>query len=178
MSFKLTKAINEVIESKQFKEEISKEIVLDIKRNARTGNIIDSNGDISPMDPLRPSSIKNRSKLREYGNATGRPYADQKSNLTMSGQLIDSIKYVIGSNWIKVFASGERMPYIKKDGSRSKSEPISNDDLYRIHHYGGLNLPARPVIGLRSFMRMRIIVKTREYLRRSFNKSFKVKNGS
>jgi hypothetical protein len=175
---KIARSVNDVISSKKFKDDIGKKVVQDIQRNARSGNTIDNKGDVSGMTPLETSTIRNRASLREAGNATGRPYADQKSNLTISGQLINSIKYVIGSNFIKIFASGDRTPYKNKDGTNSKADPINNEDLMRIHHYGGLNLPPRPVIGLRKFMKLRILVKTREYLRRSFEKSFKVKNGS
>lgn len=163
--------LNQVLTDKGFKKEVAQEVVFDIQRNARSGNeLVD--GKVNPMTPLESkTTIPHRKYLREAGNATARPYSDEFSNLSVSGQLIDSVKYEIDSDGITIFADDTvRDRYITKKGTPSKAKPITNAELASIHHKGDAsnNLPARPFIGLRDGMRIRILVKMREYIRRKF----------
>jgi phage gpG-like protein len=171
---KLRKSVEDklrsVVNNLDFKKEVGTEIVKDIQRNARSGNTI-QNGRSVPMEPLQPNTtVPHRTYLREAGNATARPYRDEFSNLSMSGQLIDSVKFEVIEDGVKIFADGQRDRYVTKSGKPSKARPISNAELASIHQKGdpGNNLPARPFIGLRDEMRLRILTKIREFIRRKF----------
>jgi phage gpG-like protein len=180
----IKKKIKDKIEAavdKSFRKEMAEEIVEDIQINTRRGYGI-KDGKRIELAPLKhPSTTEHRHYLERGGNATARPYATDFSNLSMSGQLVDSVGYELDSDGsIVIEAKGFRKPYRKLDGSPSKAEPISNEELSRIHHKGNAanNLPARPFIGLRDEMKRRIIIKLRERIRRGLEVIFNVKKGS
>jgi hypothetical protein len=167
----IKKRMLQVTESREFLSEVGQEIVADIKFHAKAGRgIVD--GVAVEFEPLSSKTIESRKELREAGNATARPYNDYLSNLSMSGQLINSVKYSVIGNTIEVFASGQRQPYILKDGTRSSARIPTNEQLSKKHHDGAVGLPRRPFIGVRKEMRIRIIAKIREFIRRSLRPVF------
>jgi phage gpG-like protein len=169
LGYQIRSEINKVIQDQGFMNEIGQEIVDDIKLNTRRGMGIKNNKSY-PLAPLETSTIKTRDYLRRGGNARARPYADEFSNLSVSGQLIEALKYSIGKSGelIVEVANTLRKPYKTLKGRDIKSEPITNAELSKIHHAGvpTNNLPARPFIGLRYEMFDRIVIKLRERLRR------------
>jgi phage gpG-like protein len=175
----IKKRIEKAIDS-EFKKEIGQEVTEDIKINTRRGyGILD--GKRIELAPLKdPETILHRKYLEKGNNNTARPYITDLSNLSMSGQLIDSVDFKLKGDDIVIEASGERRPYRKLDGSPSKAEPISNKELSKIHHKGdaGNNLPPRPFIGFRDELKRRILIKLRERIRRSLEVVFNVKRGS
>lgn len=164
-----------------FRKEVALEVAEDIKINARRGYGIKDGKRISLAPLKHPETTDHRRYLEKAGNATARPYATDFSNLSMSGQLIDSIEGKLDSDGsINIGATGNREAYVKMDGSNSEADLLTNEELYKIHHYGDAssNLPARPIIGLREEMKARIVVKLREAIRRGLQTVFNVKKGS
>jgi phage gpG-like protein len=161
---------------KSLLKEIGQEIVTDIQVNARRGYGIKDGKQIK-LDPLADSTIKHREYLDRAGNAKARPFKDDFSNLSVSGQLIDSVNYEVNGNSIEIGASGTREPYRKLNWMPSLAERPTNKELSQIHHRGNpaKNLPARPFIGLRSEMMARIIIKIRERIRRELETVFNIR---
>jgi phage gpG-like protein len=157
-------------------KEIGQEVVQDIQINARRGYGVKDGKQIK-LDPLKDSTIKHRDYLDRAGNATARPFKDDFSNLSVSGQLIDSVKYEVKDGSIEIGASGTREPYKKLNGTLSEAKIPTNEQLSKIHHRGNPanNLPTRPFIGLRSEMMARIIIKIRERIRQELEVVFKIK---
>lgn len=166
---KLEKAIDEP----KFLHEVGSLVVSDIKRNAKSGYTIEKDGRTKRMEHLAQSTIEERERLRRAGNATAIPYRDNLSNLSMSGQLIDSIDYEVDGTKIKIEASGERTPY--RDLAGKNHQPIgygqetNNRDLLDKHQKGdpSQNLPARPIIGVRLQIIQRINIMFKEAVRRN-----------
>jgi hypothetical protein len=163
----IRREINRVIDV-DFKQEVGEEIVEDIKINARRGRGV-VNGLSVKLPPLASSTIKHREYLKRAGNATAKPYSNRFSNLSMSGQLIDSIGYIIGSGGEIIIQAIKnlRVPYRTLSGRRQNTRPITNNELLLIHQHGNTahNLPARPILGIRNELFKRIIIKLRYRLR-------------
>lgn len=77
---------------------------------------------------LTRKTIASRKRMSRY-NKTHADYSNRRSNLTFSGQLIDSIKgYVrVSKSAIELIPRGRRKPYRLKSGKRSKSRPLNVD---------------------------------------------------
>jgi hypothetical protein len=160
------------IDDSKFLNEVGQMVVGDIKRNAKSGFTIEKDGTTKRMEPLTNVTIEKREWLRRAGNAKAKPYRDNFSNLSMSGQLIDSIDYKIDGNKIEIDAHGERQPY--KTLAGQVHFPIGpdnerlNKDLLDKHQKGDpeINLPARRIVGLRRQIINRINIMFKEAVRR------------
>lgn len=77
--------------------------------------------------PLKPSTIKNREYLAKY-NSTHSAYSPSKSNLTLTGELLDSVqtsKVFKGS--VTVEPKGTHKPYKTKTG---KGKSVENAKIF------------------------------------------------
>lgn len=164
--------LDSAVDEKKFLSEVGQMIVFDIKRNARSGNTIEKDGTTKKMEPLAESSIARREWLRREGNAKAVPYRDNLSNLSMSGQLIDSIDYELKGNIIEIDAYGQRQPYRELSGQSmlpiGRDTETTNHDLLEKHQNGDplINLPARRIVGLRRQIIDRINIMYKEHVRR------------
>jgi len=77
---------------------------------------------------ITEETIDRRKKMSQY-NKTHGDYSPRRSNLTFSGQLIDSIKAYVrtSKDVIELIPTGRRKPYILKSGKRSKSKSLNTD---------------------------------------------------
>jgi hypothetical protein len=76
---------------------------------------------------LEKSTVKQREYLESFGNNTGKNYGTAKSNLTMSGQLIESLTFEPVKGGVRIFVPDTlRTPY--KTGGKG-SKPITNAEL-------------------------------------------------
>lgn len=77
---------------------------------------------------LSGRTIERRRRMAEY-NTTHSDYSSSRSNLTFSGQLINSIKAFIRrtKGVIELIPTGRRKPYKLKSGRLSKSRPLNRD---------------------------------------------------
>ena len=146
------------IQSEGLLKDIGEFLVKNIKGSARTGKETESQ---KGFDDLEKSTIKNRDYLSRY-NKTSSFYRRDKSNLTFSGQLLDSLKYKtnLRKGTVTVAPSGTRSPYRRKDGKAIKGQANTNTEVAR--HVSG----SRPFMGTSKEMKQSILVLVRRELRR------------
>jgi len=118
------KVLRAGIENDEALTELGDVVKKNIVGNARTGK--DSNG--NPLKPLSKSWIDRKSQLAK-ANTPSAFYRKNKSNLTFTGQLLDSFTFrVVKSKLLlEFFFSGMRKPYrgLKKealDGAKTNKE--------------------------------------------------------
>lgn len=147
-----SKSFNKVLEvalNKDTMDEVGKELVTMTKKNLKQGIITDGNV-VGKLPPLSPDWIARRKVLAMH-NQTAPWFKPAKSNITLTGQLIESVKYDTWKNVVKIdFSNESRVPYTNKNGSKGKS--ISNKKLagFLAERHGSL-------IGLTEPMRNRVI---------------------
>jgi hypothetical protein len=101
--------------------------------------------------PLAESTIRNRERLA-MANPTHPAFQASKSNLTLTGQLVSSLKIQVKRSEmaIRIFASGVHKRYKNLSGrvSRKKkgSKNTTNDELALWHSQGSGNLPKRSLL--------------------------------
>jgi hypothetical protein len=114
--------------------QIGNEVIKDIQRETRSRRGFKSKEEArvfgskrTKLPDLAESTIENRRSIarREQTQAT---YSDKRSNLTLTGQLLDSLKMFISRGVLKIRPDGKRRPYKTIKKSRAKRPP-SNDEL-------------------------------------------------
>jgi len=112
--------------SKQYSTYLKKKL----RNVVRTGNIAGKiekyyreSSRVRKFSKLTKSTKVNRGKMARY-NKTHKKYSRNRSNLTFSGQLIDSIKAFIkiSKSAIELVPTGKRKPYTLKSGKPSKTK--------------------------------------------------------
>lgn len=143
--------------SPELMQDIGEDIHRLTTKNLKRGIITD--GEVTgTVDPLSKEWIKRRKKLATV-NETASWFAPAKSNLTFTGQLIESLSFKTQGTIVRIFFSNnKRVPYTNLNGTQGKS--ISNKKLseYLAERYGSL-------IGLTDPMRKRVIRKVEKRLR-------------
>lgn len=158
----ISSKFDRIANSKQMKEQIGELIISDIQKQTRAGNSIP---DGSKFPGLKPSTVKMRDKLSDT-NQTGEAFSVRRSNLTLSGQLLLSLKAKLLNKAVEVEPSGIHRPYRyqRKDGSFSTvGRPIQNKLLSKFVADQG-----RDFIGVRDQVRNRIGLLVRQQVRREF----------
>jgi hypothetical protein len=84
-----------------------------------------SGGKYRSIKSLAESTINQRRRMARY-NKTSELFSPEKSNLTFTGQLIESVKTLaikVTQRMVVVGPEGKRKPYKNKDGSNVGSSP-------------------------------------------------------
>jgi hypothetical protein len=145
------------LESDAWKDEAAALAIKKIKGETRLRRFIE---DGSNQPPLSPSWIERRGELAKV-NPTGVSYGTAKSNLTLTGQLLESLKRIPSRFSVIIQAMGDRQPYRNKDGSTAKSTP-SNSQLAKYLAERG-----RFFIGFDQKLKDQIKKKIKEHIRRN-----------
>lgn len=126
----------DVLRNKAFQDEIAQSVIKDIQGVTRSGRSVVTN---QRFPKLSESWIQTRKKIIAYQGSP--PYVSaRKSNLSLSGQLLDSLTYRtknrndISSLTIDFSFSGKRKPY-RYQGSRgvvNLNSRLSNQELATI----------------------------------------------
>ncbi|MFW7381483.1 MAG: hypothetical protein ACOH5I_21925 [Oligoflexus sp.] len=91
-----------------FLEKLATTAIEQIKRRARLGYSVASEGaNQSKFDSLAESTKAKRKRLKKRGKLSSET-SPSKSNLTESGQLLDSLEFRIKGKAVEVFIGGER----------------------------------------------------------------------
>lgn len=157
----LIKRINDDIANPKLLNEIGETVVKNSVAQARLGKDPETLNRYEPIGGGNPEAYySHRDRVAKKFGA-GSNYGTKKSNLTITGQLLNSIKHVIKKGKVLIEAQGQHRAYSK--GGKS----IGNAELARIHSKGNRNLPARNVVGVSAKTREIINNKIAAYLRRN-----------
>jgi len=109
----IEKAVNEIISDQELKTAVGEFAIQRLKYQARISRPITAS---KTLPKLKTSTIKNRAYLAKY-NATHPAFELTRSNLTITGALIDSLKYAFGAKGvINFFFAGDHPRYLGKSG--------------------------------------------------------------
>ena len=158
----IKKAFNNVIRNKKMLTEIGEDVTKDIQFQTRAGNSIPNN---EKLAPLKKSWILIRKRIAE-SQGTHQAYREKRSNLTLSGQLLNSLKAKVkGPGSVEVAPTGLRSRYKikRKDGKGTYQlgKLITNQ---KLSEYVSKK---RPYLGVRPIMKERIRRTVIGYIRRS-----------
>lgn len=118
-------AAKEILSSPALKKEIGEFAVERLKYQARTGKPFNETDN---FPSLKESTIRHRKYLARH-NTTHETYGASRSNLTITGELLDSLRWRDeGDTLVKVEFSGMHKPYVGAKGQRI-SKTIMNETL-------------------------------------------------
>lgn len=120
----IIKDIEEILSSKEMLSEVGQFTVDRLKYQARLGKPANF---ARSTKPLESSTIRSRRYLAKH-NPTHETFEESRSNLTITGQFLDSLKYVVrGTGLLEIFFDGTHKGYLSGTGKRGKS--IANEKL-------------------------------------------------
>ena len=153
-------AFDKVIASRAMLNEVSDIIITDIKEQTRgKGKSIPNK--LADLKLLKEAWIKRRTKLSRSNN-TDRDFEDGRSNLTFTGQLLNSLSSLIeGPGKIKIYLKGIHKAYRNEDGQKVGKD-LTNEKLGEYVAKQG-----RPFVGVRRVIINRINRLVRTYVRRA-----------
>jgi len=148
-----------VITNKQMLNEIGKTLIQDIKTTTqKEGKSIPNK--VTDLKLLKERWIIRKTKLAKT-NHTDEFYEEGKSNLTFTGQLLNSIVFNIVSKGKLLFTfSGTHEGYVSESGKKGKN--ISNEKLAKYVAEQG-----RSFFGVRPVMRSRVSRVVKTYMKRA-----------
>lgn len=157
--------MRDAIRAENVLTEIGEYVVKNIKASVRQGKDPETG---SSYAGLKQSSVNNRRYIAKY-NFPSQFYSESKSNLHLSGQLVESITYEIdkGANTIKIAPSGQREPMYTKEGKPIGKTQLDNFTIGSYHQKGSGNLPQRKLVGVSTRMWKTIVNILKRSLRRS-----------
>lgn len=151
--------IKDDIKSDALKDDIGKESVRYIKGKTRSGTNLETG---KKHAPLKDSSIRARQYLDDF-NSTDNTYSPKRSNVTFSGQLVESMKFEKVARGVNIlFPSDIRKPY--KTANKS-GKAYSNKKIYEY-----LVEQGRGFLGIDDTLKKNITSIIRRFLRRSLRK--------
>lgn len=154
------KAFEKVIRNQTMLREMGNVVVQDVKFQTKRGNSIPLNG---KLKPLSESWKQQRAKVAQ-DNPTSEVYSKNRSNLSLTGQLLESINFTIQSAGRILFGfKGQHQGYAykKKDGTTSRGKNIANETLAKYVSED------RPFLGIRDKIKDRLKNILLGYIRRS-----------
>lgn len=164
--------VRKTLQEPEFLERVGRTAVREVKANAQKG--YDKDGNL--MKPLKPSTIKRRKELSKV-NKTSKHYSHAISNLSFTGQLINSIKHFVRKKQVLIRPEGSRRPYTmseefrenkagtkaRKVKNKSKSTPTNPELMGYMRELG------RDIMGVHEGLRQKI----REMAVRQIQKSIR-----
>lgn len=172
-------AINKVLSNRGMLSQIADDVIQDVKFQSRRGYSIPNN---ARFKDLKSSWIETRKQIGKVGGV-GDAFSPRRSNITVSGQLLDSMdKTIPGKGQFRIIFKGSHEPYLaeyknsffrrvngkrkrinpERQGIRVIGEKLSNEKLAGYIAEGG-----RPFVGVRTFMHIRINKIIVDHIRRS-----------
>lgn len=150
------KKFEKFLESDKWKDEAAELAITKIKGETRLQRFI---GTGNKQPSLSPQWIKRKKELAKT-NTRGTSYGPSKSNLTLTGQLLNSLKRVKSRYSVIIRAIGDRQPYRTKNG-RSGQAPTNSQLAKWLAEKGRL------FIGYNDKLKVQIVKKVKEHIRRS-----------
>lgn len=120
---RLKQRIDKVIESSNWKEEGSKYVTKQIQGKTRLEKIAKTG---AGQKTISEQHQKNKERLAKK-NKTGTSFGASKSNLTITGQLLKSLKREDDKRLLIVKPDGDRKPYTLPSGKQAKDTPTNEE---------------------------------------------------
>ncbi|MFO0447764.1 MAG: hypothetical protein ACK52I_03580 [Pseudomonadota bacterium] len=153
------KSVEDILAGDALKTEIGEFAVQRVKFEARKGTPLSASG----FPPLADSTIKNRRYLAKHNNVHP-TYKDTRSNLTITGQFLDSLTYVAtGALTVVLKFTGEHPRYNGANGPIGRV--VKNADLQKWLAEKGFTVFDQTLSEQGPFVN-RIINICRQYIRR------------
>lgn len=136
----LKERMHKALLDKKLLNDVGEAVVKEIRGNARTSG--SRTGE--KFEPLSPEWVKRRQQLVESKsgktyhkqkeedkrarNTPDKSYSAKKSNMTLTGQTLNSISFKTASDkpLLSIVAEGDHPGYLQKDGTRTKSVPFES----------------------------------------------------
>lgn len=159
------KRIESVTDSKELKQEIGLFATDRIRFQARVKKPLNDSGS---FPSLKKVTVEQREYLEKF-NTTDRTYQSGRSNLTFTGQLLNSVAFKTIRDGIELFFKGSRRPYKTGPGSRAKKTPTNEELAEFLSKLGFEVFTKKGIEGDRKFNTQvnRIV---RKFLRRSLRR--------
>lgn len=151
------KKFEKFLESDKWKDDAANLAIKKIQGETRLGNQL-STGESQPA--LSQKWIWRRQELAEH-NPVGTSYGFNKSNLTLTGQLIKSLKRVSSRFSVEIAPDGARTPYKNVKGGTAKKTPTNQELANYLAEKG------RKFLGFNEKLKSQIVKKLKEHIRRS-----------
>jgi hypothetical protein len=120
--------LKEIVKSPALLSEVADVAIKDIQFQARRGVTADGN----KFKALSSRWIKERQKIAQ-ASATHETFKANRSNITITGQLLDAMGKMLSKSGIYILFKGMHQPYqakrVRRDGVRTVGKRISNDKL-------------------------------------------------
>lgn len=153
-------AFKKVIANQKMLGEIGETIVVDVVEQTRSNEKSIPNK-MKDLPLLRESWIKRRDALSR-SNSTNEEYQSGRSNLTFTGQLLNSLSWAVtGIGKIKIYFYGFHKPYLSLRKKEPIGEEITNEQL------AAYVSKTRPFVGVRPAIRLRVSRLVRSYMKRA-----------
>ena len=114
--------ISKAVRDKELLGEIGDLVTKNIKGSVRLGKNPTTG---NPFRSIKSSTVEDKKEWAK-SNTKGKLFSPSKSNLTRSGQLIDSVKSKIVKDKINISATGDRKSY-KGKGGKPVSPPTNSE---------------------------------------------------
>lgn len=163
----LTAALKKFINESASREEILLRIGIigreSIIAKTRTGKNLVTGG---KQKALKASTVKHREILAK-SNPVQETFSAKRSNLTLTGQLLESIKIIPSKSKAEVnlVPKGTRKPYVNKNGKSQKGTP-TNEDLTEYLSQKGFKF-----LGIDEPTKKQMIKAVKAFLRNEIKKS-------
>lgn len=151
------KRLEKVLDTDKLKDEMIEIAIKQIQGQTRSGNDLASGG---KQASLAPSTVEQREYLAKH-NTTHPSYKKARSNLTLTGQLLDSLVGQKFRGFIKIVLKGTRKPYRK--GSRKSR--TNNFVAAKLKEQG------RQFLGKSPLMTKQIKIAIQRFIRRALRKT-------
>lgn len=161
------KAVEEVVKNSSFKNELAQAVVDDIRGVTRSGKSVVTG---KKLKPLTERWIETREKIISFQGAPSF-VTPRKSNISLSGQLLDSLGYKIRGDGVSSFEviylfTGSRKPYRYQGTTKivTLRSRVTNDELSKILD------EKYQFIGIRDKLQSQLVKRLVDYYRVTISK--------
>lgn len=118
----LGKIVLSAINSKAVLSVAGEEAVRSIQTRTRTGKgVTEANGSPTKLPKLKPKTVANRRSAKNTGKATSEFFSPKKSNLTLTGQMIESVSHKAINGEVSIILNNDEAK--RKAGEVLKVDP-------------------------------------------------------
>lgn len=161
----IVKEIDQVIDADPLKKEIGLFVTDRIRYQARIQQPLNSD---SKFKDIKQRTIEKREYLEKY-NKTHRTYEASRSNVTFTGQLLNSLGFNLVTRGVELIFKGERTPYNTGPNSRENNPP-SNAEVDEFLREKGFFIFTKKGLEESDTLQKNIVRIIRKFLRRSLRK--------